>query len=60
MLTWVVPLVPRVHSGPGQCLEGVTGWTEWPSAERKEEEREKEKGPSFLPLQGHWPHHAAL
>lgn len=27
---------------------------------KKEEEREKEKGPSFLPLQGHWPYHAAL
>lgn len=50
MLTWVVPLVLRVHSGPGQCLEGVTGWTEWLSADKKEEEREKERGPSFLPL----------
>lgn len=50
MLTWVVPLVLRVHSGPGQCLEGVTCWTEWLSADKKEEEREKERGPSFLPL----------
>lgn len=27
VLMWVIPLVLRVHRRPGQCPEGVTGWT---------------------------------
>lgn len=45
MLTWVVPLVLRVHSEPGQCL-GVTGWIESPSEDKKEErgQRRRDEG----------------